>query len=239
MNITPEMYDVHIKRQVACSKIVAFISIPVQIGDIIFQFVSGNDMIWLIAFPIIYILLMLLHLRTLSKPLDVLKRERPAAGGIVGEIIAAIILLFGNIITMVFSINGIFFVRNVNFGVIPLTVFSIMTFMIHNGAYWAFVNLLNRQAYVEKHGNPLLPPPPQNMPPAPQGAQYPPGYSIPAPPQGYVPPAQPSGQGFVAQPNNYLAQPPQHYPPPPGAYPPQMAPNAPAPVNQPYQAPNL
>jgi hypothetical protein len=63
---------------------------------------------------------------------------------------------------MVFSINGIFFYRDVNFAVIPLTIFSIMTYMFHSGAFWATINLFSRQAYVANHANnPLLPPPPQ------------------------------------------------------------------------------
>jgi hypothetical protein len=123
-------------------------------------------MIWMIAFPLFYLTVMLLHVIILSKPLEEAKKTIVKMKGYTGiEIALSILAFIANLVSMILSINGAFFYRNINFGIIPITVFSVMTFFFHNGIYWSIVSMLSnwntRDQALQNAGlqNPLLQPP--------------------------------------------------------------------------------
>lgn len=76
-----------------------------MIGDIIFQLVSGNDLYWLLAFPLLMIAFLLFHVYVITLPIErfkfSIKKWRDIA---FYEIFITMLFLGGYVATIVLSL---------------------------------------------------------------------------------------------------------------------------------------
>ena len=99
---------------------------------------------------------MIYHVNIMQKPEEELKSTYMYyKKQIICEILFTVLLFVGNLLTMAFSINAVFFNRQVNFGVIPFTIFSLMSYFMQCITYWIMFNSLYRYGDAQKRA-PLL-----------------------------------------------------------------------------------